>query len=536
MQKTIPGPNLSRLASIAISAIPFGYFLLVRILQIPNYDSIGIVPYKDAAAWRLCAKALSIAGSFPDGTGNWCNRRPVFAEFGGVLFRITGSDFAVLAILALAFSISVYFFIREVDGFLGTKSITVIFLITLILWILFGANLFLSESLAIPLGVAFSTFIVRFLRTQSLTPLTFSAFTISLLQNTRPSNLFLIGIPFLLLIFYKKCKSGFTLIVVATFSPIILTYFLGKVIQISEYNNAGNAWATLYGLFHQNSDWKLAYSQLGSISDTSDFGTSEGIKSLVLSNLQIDPIGSIIAFIHSIFLNIFAIATSTHLFFLPDNFSIPIVGSAISILFCVAIVWKLVKFKLNSSDNSVFFLILYVISTTLFLYATYWKSEAPRVLSSALIFALVILLLPSDFLFNSMPSSVPRKSLLRIFLALICALTVGYISVATNHSATAPSNNIETLSCPKGEFYFLKNSIISQSVKEISYLNLFEWEKFVMKLPHGYLSVGLGARNQEIFSVQTFTRTKPSEVNCYKISTEQNVIPGLSKLGYSYSY
>ncbi len=536
MQKTNPGPNLSRLVSIVISAIPFGYFLLVRILQIPNYDSIGIVPYKDAAAWRLCAKALSIAGSFPDGTGNWCNRRPVFAEFGGVLFRLTGSDFAVLAILAFAFSISVYFFIREVDGFLSTKSMTVTLLITLILWVLFGANLFLSESLAIPLGVAFSTFVLRFLKTRSLISLTFSAFTISLLQNTRPSNLFLIGIPFLLLIIYKKLKSGFVLIVVATLSPIILTYFLGKVIQISEYNNAGNAWATLYGLFHQNADWSLAYSRLGPISDSSDFGTSEGIKSLVLSNLQIDPFGSIITFLQSIFLNIFAIATSNHLFFLPDNLSIPIVGSVLSILFGVAIVWKLVKFKLDSSDNSLFFLILYTISTTVFSYATYWKSEAPRVLSSALIFALVILLLPADFSVSSMSSSVSRRSLLRIFLALICALTAGYISVATNHSATVSSKNIGNLSCPKGEFYFLKNSIISQSVKEISLLNLFEWEKSVMKLPHGYLSVGLGARNQEIYSVQTFTRTKPSEAKCYKISTEKNVIPGLSKLGYSYSY
>jgi hypothetical protein len=527
--------NLDRGVRFGFSALPLVYFLLVRILHVPNFDSIGILPYKDAAAWRLCAKSLSLTGSFPDGFGNWCNRRPLFAEFSGLIFRLTGSDFTLLAIFALTFSISLYFLIRELEDLVSAKSRIVVAFFCLFLWILFGANLFLSEALAIPLGVAFTTFILRFFRNQSLMALTLSAFTISLLQNTRPSNLFLIGIPIFLLFLNKKIKYGFIPILVGIISPFVLTELLGKSAQLSEYNNAGNAWATLYGLIRQNADWRLAYSELGPISDISDYGTSQEIKNMVLEELRTGPDGAIIDFVQSIFFNLYAMTTSSHLFFLPGNFSIPFVGKFLSIMLISAITWKLVKFKLNPTNNNSFVIALYVGATTFLSFATYWKSEAPRVLSSALIFALVIWVLPSNFSARTVDSKVTLNSSTKILLTPILTVIIVFLGFLSNHSLKDFSDGMKSPSCTIGEFYFLKGSVISESIENVKQLGLFEWEKSIGRLPQGYLSLGLGVDDNQVVSIQTFTKMRPEENWCYKFATLSKDISSLKDMGFTHS-
>lgn len=535
MLKCSSRPNLDCGVRFGFSAMPLVYFLLVRILHVPNFDSIGILPYKDAAAWRLCAKSLSLTGSFPDGFGNWCNRRPLFAEFSGLIFRLTGSDFTLLAILSLTFSTSLYFLIRELEDLVSARSQVVVAFFCLFLWILFGANLFLSEALAIPLGVAFTTFILRFFRNQSLMALTLSAFTISLLQNTRPSNLFLIGIPIFLLFLYKKIKYGFVPILVGILSPYMLTDLLGKSTRLSEYNNAGNAWATLYGLLNQNADWRLAYSELGPISDISDYGTSQGIKSMVLEDLRAGPNEAIFDFLQSIYLNLCAMATSNHLFFLPDNFSIPVVGKFLSIMLISGIAWKLVKFKLNPMNNSIFVIALYVSTSTFISFATYWKSEAPRVLSSALIFALVIWMLPGDFSAKDVDSKVTLGSSAKILVTPMLPLVLVFLAFFSNHSLKDSMNGMQSPSCTLDEFYFLKGSVISESTENVKQLGLFEWEKSLRKLTQGYLSIGLGVDDNQVVSIQTFTTMRPQENKCYEIATLGKNISSLKDMGFTYS-
>ena len=528
-------PNLAKGARLTLPVLPLVYFLFVRLANIPNYDSIGVLSYKDAAAWKLCAKALSLTGSFPDGYGNWCNRRPFFAEISGVLFRLTGSDFMVLLILTLIFCASLFFLIRELDGLLGVLSQAIVVVLSLILWLLFGANLFLSESLAIPIGLTFVTLILNFIRTQSILSLSCAAFSVSLLQNTRPSNFFLILVPLFFLAIYRKNRQGFVPVIVATISPFLLISLAGKITRISEYNNAGNAWATLYGLFHKNSDWTLAYAKLSQSATKSDYEVSKRIEELVLIGLREDPLQSVMNFIFSLISNLSSMIISDHLFFLPDNLAIPFIGSLLSILLFIFIAWRIVKLRFGSVHLGAFTLALSVTTTTVLSYATFWKSEASRVLSSTLIFALIILLIPTFRSNKTIHSSEEKRSSTKIVVAMMCTIVIGVLLIASNHSDRNPSKGKLPISCTAGEFYFLNDSMTTQSVEEVKFFGLYEWEQNVKELSDGYLSQGLGVFGNDVNSIQTYSKVKLSPNRCYTFSLGGSELPALIKLGFGYS-
>jgi hypothetical protein len=528
-------PNFPIGVRLGVSVMPLIYFLSVRILSIPNYDSIGILPYKDAAAWKLCAKALSLTGSFPDGYGNWCNRRPFFAEFSGLLFRLAGSDFAVLLIFTLLFCASLYFLMREISALLGVLSQVIVISLSLSVWLLFGANLFLSESLAIPMGLTLTSLILNFIRTQSIDSLSYAAFTISLLQSTRPSNFFVVLVPLFMLTIYKKIRQGILPVLVSTISPFLLIFLAGKITRISEYNNAGNAWATLYGLFHKNSDWTLAYTKVSQSSENSDYEISKRVEELVLADLREGPLQSAISFMTSVVSNLKSMFISDHLFFLPDNLAIPHLGKLLSIILFLFIVLRLIKFKSNSPSWGLFALVLSVTATTILSYATYWKSEAPRVLSSSLIFSLTALLIASNCSTRSLQSSARKGSSLKIVVAMMCAITMGVLSINSNHSERNLLGEKPLISCADDEFYFLDNSITTQSVKKVKFFGLFEWEEHVRDLGDGYLSQGIGTFGGGIHSIQTYSQFKPLPNRCYQFSSDGGGLPGLIKLGFGYS-
>jgi len=528
-------PNFAVGVRLGVSVMPLVYFLAVRILRIPNYDSIGFLPYKDAAAWKLCAKALSLTGSFPDGNGNWCNRRPVFAEFIGLLFRLIESDFAVLLILTLMFCASLYLFIGELSGLLGVLSQLIVISLSLLVWLLFGANLFLSESLAIPMGLIFASLILNFIKTQSIVSLSCSAFTVSLLQSTRPSNFFVVLVPLLMLTVYKKFRQGILPVLISAISPFLLIFLAGKITRISEYNNAGNAWATLYGLFYKNSDWTLAYARISQSTGNTDYEISKRVKELVLADLREDPLQSTLNFIISTMSNLKSMLVSDHLFFLPDNFEIPHLGKLLSILLFLFIVFKLFRFKLNSASFRLYALILWVTATTILSYATYWKSEAPRVLSSTLIFSVSVLLIATNRPTKIFQSSGTKGSSIKIVVAMMCAITIGALSIASNHSERNLLVEKPLFSCAEGEFYFFDNSITTQSVKKVKFFGLFEWEQHVKELKGGYLSQGLGTFGNGVNSIQTFTQFEPLPNRCYQFDSNGGGLPGLIKLGFGYS-
>ncbi len=520
-------------AKVLVSALPLVLFFLVRQFQIPNYDSIGILPYKDANAWRLCAKSLALTGEFPDGSGNWCYRRPLFAEVSSALFKLLHSDTAVLAIYTLLFAVSIFFLIRELEILFGFALQVAVLALVFFLWMLFGLNLFLSEALGIPLGVIFTVLILRFLRTNSLISISAAAFTISMLQNLRPSNVFFILIPVLYLLFTPFLYKRVLVVFLATIAPFGLTVAVGKLLGISEYNNAGNAWATLYGLLNNNSDWTLAYNKVGSLVDPTDYGISMAIKKITLEGLWSHPFN----LFSSLLSNLGLMSTSHHPFFLPDNLHLPFFGRAFSLILISVIVWSIFRRPSEIPGNRIRVIYIFAIVTSLFFYSAYWRSEAPRVLSSLIPFTVIVALM--SFFKNKVNHGEPKEVKVRERIILAPLIILGTIilflsTIVINHTKVDYDATNPPLKCATNEFFFIQDSLLLQNTEALKFFHLYEWEKAVKQLPEGFLILGLGKSDEGIISIRAFAKEPIKANTCYRFDSGLDEFPGLIALNFRY--
>ncbi len=520
-------------AKVLLSTLPLVLFFLTRQLQIPNYDSIGILPYKDANAWRLCAKSLALTGEFPDGSGNWCYRRPLFAEVSSVLFKLLHSDTAVLAVYTLLFTVSIFFLIQELDFlFSFVLQVTVLALVFFI-WLLYGLNLFLSEALGIPLGVIFTVFMLHFFRTNSLISISAAAFTVSMLQNLRPSNVFFILIPLLCLIFGPFLYKRFVVVVLATIAPFGLTVAAGKLLGISEYNNAGNAWATLYGLLNNNSDWTLAYNKVGSLIDSSDFGISTAIRKITLEDLWSHPFN----LVSSLVSNLGQISTSHHPFFLPDNFHLPFVGRVFSLTLISVIIWSIFWKPSAISGNRTRVIYIFTVVTSLLFYSAYWRSEASRVLSSLIPFTIIVAFM-SFFKdrenYSEFKKVGIRENIVCAPLIILGTMVFFLSTIFLNHTKIDYDASSPPLKCATNEFFFIEDSLLLQHTKTLKFFNLYEWEKAAKLLPDGFLILGVGKNDQGLISIRAFAEKSIRANTCYRFDSELDQFLGLTTLNFRY--
>lgn len=385
------------------------------------------------------------------------------------------------------------------------------------------------------MGTIFTSLILNFIRTQSILSLSCAAFSISLLQNVRPSNFFVVFVPLLLLLLFKKTKQGILPIGVSTVSPFLMIFLAGKITRIPEYNNAGNAWATLYGLIHKNSDWTLAYTRISHLGANSDYEISQRVRNLVLKDLQEDPLRTMLGFTASIVSNLRSMLASEHFFFLPDNLAVPLVGTVLSILLFLFMALRILKLKVSSGSIGWFILLLAVTASTILSYATYWKSEAPRVLSSTLIFSASILLVAIKNPAKALESPEAKESSTKITVTTICAIIIGVLSIASNHTGKNQSSEKQAMACAESEFYFFDGSITTQPVNKVKFMGLFEWEQSVRELRDGYLTQGLGSFSKDVTSIQTYTHFQPLPNRCYRLSFDGGEFPTLVKLGFGYT-
>ncbi|CAN2170825.1 hypothetical protein MCEMRE26_00046 [Candidatus Nanopelagicaceae bacterium] len=520
-------------AKVLVSALPLVLFFLVRQFQIPNYDSIGILPYKDANAWRLCAKSLALTGVFPDGSGNWCYRRPLFAEVSSILFKLLHSDTAVLAAYTLLFAVSIFFLLRELEFLFGLVPQVAVLALVFFLWLLFGLNLFLSEALGIPLGVIFTAFMLRFLRTNSLISISAAAFAISMLQNLRPSNVFFILIPLLCLSFTPFLYKRVAVVILATIAPFGLTVAAGKLLRIPEYNNAGNAWATLYGLLNNNSDWTLAYNKVGSLMDPSDYGISMAIKKITLEDLWSHPFN----LFSSLLSNLGLMSTSHHPFFLPDNLHLAFFGRVFSLTLMSVIVWSVFRKPSEIPGNRTRVIYIFAIVTSLLFYSAYWRSEGPRVLSSLIPFTVIVAFM--SFFRNQENRSEFTEVGVRQRVVLAPLIILGTIvfslsTIVVNHAKVDYDAINPPLKCATNEFFFIEDSLLLQHTKTLKFFNLYEWEKTVKQLPDGFLILGVGKSDQGFISIRAFAKKSISANTCYRFNSELDQSLGLTALDFRY--
>lgn len=504
-------------------------FASSKILRIPNYDSIGSLPYKDAIAWNLCARGLASEGIYPDGEGNWCYRRPLFSEFISILFRAVDSNAFVLGFLAAIFALTIMFFVFELSHWMNDYCVLGISFFTIFIWALFGNNLFLSEALAIPLGTLFAVSLLNYFRTKKFQSLIWMAIIYSSLQNLRPSNFFLILLPILLAVWSKEKKQRISYVGLATIFPFLAIKFSGTLINIREFNNAGNAWSTLYGLIKGNADWRLAYSNLHGLPELSDYATSLEIQKMTLHAFKHEPLGVF----KSVAMNVYRAFTGNHPFFLPDNFRAGNLGNAFSILLLGLLIISIrssYKFYIRS-NREIPRTYVYVVVTTMVSYGIFWKSEPSRVMSAGL--PLLSALTLVSLMPRSRVCSVSHKvlSFRSVVSPLLFAMAIPAL-VISNHFPAYSSQENTTAKCSGQIFQLVSNTTTSQNVDSVRKLGLFEWESSLSSLDTGFLVIGIAKFGNALCTTRIFLEDEPVPGSRYQFVDKQKANISLQSLGF----
>ena len=521
---------------------PFFLNLLSIFFRIPFYDSVGGFQYKDAGAWASCTKALALTGEFLPGSGEWCLRRPLFPEIASYLFRFGNSVPFVSLLLSIFFGAALVSLNKALKKILPASGNLVICLITLAYWFIYCCNQILTESLALTLCLYGLVYLLKAWVEKRLVCVYLSIAFLGISQQIRPGNLFLPLVPISLIPLLKVSHKSYSFIAgIGLFStPYIFTALVKEMLGNPNYANAGNAWASLYGLANNNSTWQSAYSVPGIPSGATDSQISNVIKSATLDLIS----SNILAVPVSIGKNLFSMLTSFFPFFSPISLPFSILCVLLNLLFILFFSLKfasLVKSNLVSKPEIT--VLVFILATSLLSYSIAWKSEPSRALmpTIAWLFFALMFIVQGDFkLLNAGLFHEPNrvKNPFHVFIqpvlpALILVTSVYSASFTSHHLGSKELRFREN--CKVNEFSFIEKSVTKTDVTEVNSLSIFSWSKDLQKLMGGQLLQGLAWSNGEVISINAFvSQTQPDFAlaeSCYKFSIDGKYLGGFSDSG-----
>ena len=537
---------LYKLFYLVFFTLPISSQLVLYFFHLPSYNSINGIAYKDAAYWELCSKSLAIYGQFPSNIGDWCLRRPVHIELVSLLYNIFGSFNFIYLFTSILFSITSYFLFKNMRKIWKRIPSFVIILVSLLLWLSFASNMLLSETSALILGNVASIYFLKSIKSNSLSNIFILFITLFLIQIIRPGNVFIyVATYFLLFSRLKSIKISTFYVGLLAFTPVLYYLVLkvsSRALGYNSYQTAGNSWATMYGLVHNNSTWQEAYAAVPSNVGGSEVAINEFIRNQTLNYFFNDPLN----LFQSIIQNFYQMFSMVFPFFLPVNFTIPNHLQFFFFIIQVATLFLVLR-KILTSENSFKFFTLYVFITTLIFYAAFWKSEAARALSPTLIiFIIAIALLlfdgKSKLCVNNECSDLPYGKPFRIsFTKLLSIIIVPCIfilfTMSINRISSKPIFKSNS-SCDANTFQFDYKSVKFSQIDSIKSFKAFSWFNLINELPGGVLIQGLALEGRRIDAYTVFLpdRTQVDakfiQSTCFRFSGESIYSPVLRELNF----
>ena len=248
---------------MSFSVFPIAITIYLQTALKSSLDSFSGIPFSDAAGWAACSKFIAFFGVFPINNGGWCERKPLYPMFIGLLLRFTNNINSIHIIISILIALASYGAFKESQKHLGFILSLPIMIASNAYWYIWGANQFLTESLGLLVGLLSFISFLKLLQNLSFVNLISFGIISSLGQIIRPGNILIFAIPLLAVVF-SKISNGMKIIKLFTFTGSYLASFL--ILQIfatfknfNNFQNSGNAWSTLYGLQNQNQSWSAAY-------------------------------------------------------------------------------------------------------------------------------------------------------------------------------------------------------------------------------------------------------------------------------------
>lgn len=539
---------IRRITDNRISGLPFLisplFLTAVSIIyKVPFYDSVGGFQYKDAGAWATCTKALAFNGEFLSGPGEWCLRRPLFPEIASFVYRINASLSFVALVLSMFFGIALYLLFNQTKKVLPTLGTVAICSATLFYWFVFCCNQILTESLAITFCVLGLVIFLKAKEGEGSKNIYLSIALIGVSQQIRPGNLFLPLLP-LLLILGKNIKDKLSTLVftlVVFLLPFLITSLIRMFLRNPDYSNAGNAWASLYGLANGNSTWQSAYSIPGIPAAATDSQISNVIKAATLEAIKAD----FLAVPTSIFLNLFEMLTHYFPLISPVSMFNPPLAIVVNLILIILVGGRIafrMKSKLISRID--FFVIAFISGTSLISYAIAWKSEPARALMPTIGFIFFAFVLAiqnqsqpfkkqnSEFSTISGSGHLPNSKDPLHGIGLVIAI---YTVATLSHILTPLSTSEAVKSCTGGTFSLISRSLEVTEIHTVKSFSVYSWSDDLSKVESGQLIQGLGLLNRQVIPVNAFSESiiKRSDLQagCFKFEFDARYLGGFSDSG-----
>jgi hypothetical protein len=519
-----------------------------RLTSLPGYNSINGIAYKDAVNWELCSKSLATYGQFPNNINDWCLRRPIHIEIVSMIYRILNSFDLLYFCSSLLFSITLFFLFKYlVQVFSSSVSICVV-TASLFFWIIFANNMMLSETLALILGNVASIYLLRSIKSISLSNITILYTTLILVELIRPGNILIYIAPiFLLINFAKKIKAKISIFVLMLSVPFLYAFILksiAKLIGYSSYQTAGNTWATIYGLANSNSTWQEAYAIIPGGVGNSEIITNQYLKNRTLEELSDHPL----SIFQSLIENFFHMFSEVFPFISPVNFFIPNLFQALFFLIQFILLFLLfMKIKKNKSNFAFKLFSIFVIASSLIFYAASWKSEAPRALAPTLILLIITIfcfthkIKPNTSLtlksLNGQNSSKSIKQISSSILIILIPLVFLSSTMLLNRIPDTRTYNL-TADCKSESFQFDYKTVESIEIDSVRSFSVFSWSELIKKLPSGVLIQGLALEGERIDAYTVFlpNRTQVDakfiQSTCFRFNDESIYSPVLRELNF----
>lgn len=539
---------ICRILDNRVSGLPFllsPFFLTVIsiVYKVPFYDSVGGFQYKDAGAWASCTKAMAFNGEFLSGSGEWCLRRPLFPEIASFVYRINNSLSFVALVLSVLFGIALYLLFNQARQILSLVGSVTICSATLIYWFIFCCNQILTESLAITFCVLGLVLFLKAKHNDGIKYAYLSIAFIGISQQIRPGNLFLPLLP-LILLFGKKLMSQLSFLVFSLLIfllPFLITSMIRLVFQKSEYSNAGNAWASLYGLANGNSSWQSAYSIPGIPVGATDAQISDVIKTATLDAIQTD----IFAVPISIGKNLIEMLTTYFPLISPISIISPPLSIIINFILLTLITGRIfLRIKSRWISKSDLLVIVFITSTSLVSYAIAWKSEPARALMPTICFIILALVLAiqnqsrtsekrePDFSKLAKPVYLPNSKEAIPAIGFLMAL---YSIAISSHLLVPLSASGASISCGGDAFSLISKSLTVTEMTAVKSFPVYSWSDDLPRIKSGQLIQGLGLLNGRIISVNAFSDSilKRQELvsNCFNFKLDGSHLGGFSDSG-----
>jgi hypothetical protein len=409
--------------TLIFSTFPIAITIYLQTNLKSSINSISGIPISDAKNWAECSKFIAFFGAFPADNGGWCERKPVYPMFVGTLLRFTNNINLVHLIISILLSIASYLTFTQCRKQIGLLASLPIMIGSNAYWYVWGSNQFLTESL----GLLFGLFtLLSYLKlTENLNNKNLFSFGVLAAtgQIIRPGNVLVFIIPLAVIGFSKNQRNqkivkslffaGFYLI------PFLVLQIFFSVKNLTNFQNSGNAWATIYGLANQNQGWSTAYQikELDLIQN--DYEKSQVIMEKTLLIIKSNPTDIFVSTLRNIYE-----ALSTHLpFFSPLGFSKQSQYMLLSLLFSAVFLVSLMMYLRNQeTEKSIRASNLAILISTMIFFGVSWKSDPYRAMSATqmlFVFSCITILLQGSYRLlaqREIPklSSVAAKELTRL--------------------------------------------------------------------------------------------------------------------------